>query len=277
MNVTMPGRIAHREPATARTSAPPPSALTEMKRQFCFGLGAALAAGIFSGLAGYTSPARADQGMEREPGGLLYKYLDRYDPRPTSRRRARLPVRPDRHEREDDDSDRSSAGRDDDYGDETTRRRRPATRHRTSRRTPHHRRAAHRQGTDRRKRIRVASLGAGVSLPDVETRPRKSVTGGAGVVWVASAGCLNSRLRAAIYHVAQNYGRVRVNSTCRGRRHNRRVGGARHSWHLSGNAADIRIWGNVRAAARYLRSLAGGYKHYGGGLFHIDTGPRRTW
>ena len=61
------------------------------------------------------------------------------------------------------------------------------------------------------------------------------------------------------------------------RRHNRRVGGARRSWHLTGNAADIRIWGNVRAAARYLRSVAGGYKHYGGGLFHIDTGPRRSW
>jgi hypothetical protein len=25
----------------------------------------------------------------------------------------------------------------------------------------------------------------------------------------------------------------------------------------------------------YLRSTVGGLKHYGGGLFHIDTGPRR--
>jgi hypothetical protein len=23
--------------------------------------------------------------------------------------------------------------------------------------------------------------------------------------------------------------------------------------------------------------LVGGLKHYGGGAFHIDTGPRRTW
>ena len=77
--------------------------------------------------------------------------------------------------------------------------------------------------------------------------------------------------------MALNYGRVRVNSTCRSRRRNRRAGGARRSYHLTGDAADIRIWGNVRAAARYLRSIAGGYKHYGGGLFHIDTGPRRRW
>jgi len=49
------------------------------------------------------------------------------------------------------------------------------------------------------------------------------------------------------------------------------------SYHLTGDAADIRIWGNVRGAARYLRTVVGGYKHYGGGLFHIDTGPRRSW
>jgi hypothetical protein len=29
--------------------------------------------------------------------------------------------------------------------------------------------------------------------------------------------------------------------------------------------------------AAYVRSRVGGFKHYGGGLFHIDTGPRRTW
>jgi hypothetical protein len=29
----------------------------------------------------------------------------------------------------------------------------------------------------------------------------------------------------------------------------------------------------------YLRSsgMVGGLKHYGGGLFHIDTGARRSW
>jgi uncharacterized protein YcbK (DUF882 family) len=70
---------------------------------------------------------------------------------------------------------------------------------------------------------------------------------------------------------------VTVNSTCRSTARNRAVGGAGHSYHLTGNAADIRIRGNIRAAAVYLRGAAGGFKHYGGGLFHIDTGPHRSW
>jgi uncharacterized protein YcbK (DUF882 family) len=110
------------------------------------------------------------------------------------------------------------------------------------------------------------------------TTPKQSVTGGsARINWVASSRCLTARLKAAINYVARNYGHVRVNSTCRSRRHNRRVGGARRSYHIGGRAADIRVVGNVRAAARYLRRVVGGYKHYGGGLFHIDTGPKRSW
>ena len=144
-------------------------------------------------------------------------------------------------------------------------------------------RKARRNSRRSQRRVRVASLGNSFKLAvsarkGQKSKKRKSITGGArGVTWVANKGCLNGRLKAAIYHVARTYGRVRVNSTCRSRRHNRRVGGARRSLHLTGNAADIRIWGNVRAAARYLRGVAGGYKHYGGGLFHIDTGPRRSW
>ncbi|MEM7750133.1 MAG: D-Ala-D-Ala carboxypeptidase family metallohydrolase [Pseudomonadota bacterium] len=144
-------------------------------------------------------------------------------------------------------------------------------------------RKARRNSRRSQRRVRVASLGNSFKLAvsarkGGKSKKPKSITGGArGVTWVARKGCLNGRLKAAIYHVARTYGRVRVNSTCRSRRHNRRVGGARRSLHLTGNAADIRIWGNVRAAARYLRGVAGGYKHYGGGLFHIDTGPRRSW
>ena len=139
-----------------------------------------------------------------------------------------------------------------------------------------------RKSRRRSRRVRVASLGNSFRYAAGTKRGRKrklkSITGGSrGVRWVASSRCLNGRLKAAINHVARNYGRVRVNSTCRSRKRNRRAGGARRSYHLSGNAADIRVWGNVRAAARYLRRIAGGYKHYGGGLFHIDTGPRRRW
>lgn len=126
--------------------------------------------------------------------------------------------------------------------------------------------------------VKVASLTSTVPSSSQTTKPEDTVTGGsASINWVASSRCLAARLRATINYVARNYGSVRVNSTCRSRRHNRRVGGAGRSYHIGGRAADIRIFGNIRAAARYLRRVVGGYKHYGGGLFHIDTGPRRSW
>lgn len=121
------------------------------------------------------------------------------------------------------------------------------------------------------KGVRVASLGP----TPVPSMPSGSVSGGGKVRWVAKADCLAPSLRAVINHVAANFGSVRVNSTCRSRAHNRRVGGARRSYHLTGSAADFRVFGNVKATLAYLRTAVGGLKHYGGGLFHIDTGPRR--
>jgi len=46
---------------------------------------------------------------------------------------------------------------------------------------------------------------------------------------------------------------------------------------LTGEAADFRVHGNAGAAYAYLQSAVGGLKHYGGGLFHIDNGPRRSF
>ena len=125
----------------------------------------------------------------------------------------------------------------------------------------------------RRPRIRTASLSRAMPVPT------RSVTGGASqnIVWTASSRCLAPHLRRVIATVAANYGRVRVNSTCRSPLHNRRIGGARRSYHLSGDAADIRVYGNWPEARRYLRRVVGGYKHYGGGRFHIDIGPRRQF
>lgn len=126
------------------------------------------------------------------------------------------------------------------------------------------------------KKKRYAALDTGAMI---DTAPTKSIAGGGGIRWVASAGCLNGTLRSVVAQVAANYGSVTVNSTCRGKSHNRKVGGAPKSHHLTGNAVDFRVRGNVRAVYAYLRSHGsiGGVKHYGGGLFHIDTGPRRSW
>ena len=108
-------------------------------------------------------------------------------------------------------------------------------------------------------------------------RPERTSVAGGGIAWRASSGCLAGNLRSAIAHVASAYGSVTVNSTCRSPGHNRSVGGAPKSWHLKGEAADIRVHGNYAAASSYLRGQVGGFKHYGGGRFHIDNGPHRTF
>jgi uncharacterized protein YcbK (DUF882 family) len=126
------------------------------------------------------------------------------------------------------------------------------------------------------KKKQYAALDTGAML---DTAPAKSITGG-GIRWVASAGCLNGTLRSVVAQVAASYGSVTVNSTCRSKGHNRKVGGAKKSHHLTGDAVDFRVRsGNVRAVYAFLRSHGslGGVKHYGGGLFHIDTGPRRSF
>ncbi len=126
----------------------------------------------------------------------------------------------------------------------------------------------------KKKGVKVAALGNSY-YPD--QAPKKSLSGG-GVRWVASSGCLDGGLKSIIYQVAANYGSVTVSSTCRSKGHNRAVGGARKSKHLSGDAADFRVHGNYSGVVSYLKSTgAGGIKHYGGGLFHIDNGERRSW
>lgn len=122
----------------------------------------------------------------------------------------------------------------------------------------------------------VASLGAA----PVESPPTAQAAPSAGPIkWVASANCLASPLRSILAEVAALFGTVRVNSTCRSKAHNARVGGASRSYHLTGQAVDFRIAGNPKAVSQFLlgKKTVGGFKHYGFGVFHIDTGPRRTW
>ncbi len=128
----------------------------------------------------------------------------------------------------------------------------------------------------KKKGVKVAALGGDDYY--VEPKAKKSLSGGS-VNWTADAGCLDGNLKAIIYDVASNYGPVTVNSTCRSRGHNAAVGGAPKSKHLSGDAVDFRVSGNISAVYAYLKGNGGvgGLKHYGGGLFHIDNGDRRSW
>jgi hypothetical protein len=97
--------------------------------------------------------------------------------------------------------------------------------------------------------------------------------------WRASSECLAGPLRAVLKLVADEFGPLTVNSTCRSRAHNARVGGAPRSYHLTGNAVDFRVRSNYSEVLKFLARFrsVGGLTHYGAGVFHIDTGPRRTW
>jgi Peptidase M15 len=129
---------------------------------------------------------------------------------------------------------------------------------------------------DRKPRgVQLASLGRDV--PRQESTGR-SLSGGP-VRWSASSNCLNATLRRVIAEVSSNFGPLAVNSTCRSRHRNAGVGGAPRSRHLTGDAVDFSVGGNVRAVLAFLggHRAVGGLKHYSDGHFHIDTGPRRTW
>jgi hypothetical protein len=95
----------------------------------------------------------------------------------------------------------------------------------------------------------------------------------------APTGCLPGDLREVVADVAARFGPVSVESTHRGRGHNRRAGGAGGSMHLSCRAVDFRVKARARGVMAYLsaRPEVGGLKIYRNGIIHIDNGARRRW
>lgn len=99
---------------------------------------------------------------------------------------------------------------------------------------------------------------------------------------VSGNGGLNRRLNGILYQISNHFhAPVSVISGCRSRAHNRRIGGARESWHLRCMAADIRVAGvGPSAVFRYAASLpgrggVGSYCHES--FIHVDVGDRREW
>lgn len=97
-----------------------------------------------------------------------------------------------------------------------------------------------------------------------------------------SVRCLKPKLVGLLRQVERHYGKKPViTSGYRSPAHNRRIRGARRSWHMSCAAADIEVPGIGKGSlARYIRSLPG---RGGVGLYcrsrpvHIDVGPKRQW
>lgn len=97
-----------------------------------------------------------------------------------------------------------------------------------------------------------------------------------------STRCFPKRLRTILSKVQRRYGvKPIINSGYRSPSKNRRVGGARRSYHVKCLAADIKVPGvNKYALARYLKRLSGvgGVGTYACKSFiHVDVGPKRSW
>ena len=91
--------------------------------------------------------------------------------------------------------------------------------------------------------------------------------------------CVPGRLKRVLRQVAHRYGDVTVFSTWRSPWHNRRVGGAKSSYHKTCRAVDFKVDADMAEVYRYVKGLrsVGGHKRYRSGHIHIDTGPRRSW
>jgi hypothetical protein len=121
--------------------------------------------------------------------------------------------------------------------------------------------------SDRKPRYSLAKVLEGDPPPGTVKKSRKG---------------LDRRLVRLLAQIEGHFGRpVIISSGCRSHKYNRRIGGARHSFHLRCMAADIKVSGV--SESRLLRFVArmpgrGGVGTYcRNSIVHVDVGPRRNW
>ena len=95
-------------------------------------------------------------------------------------------------------------------------------------------------------------------------------------------GKLDTDLKTLLAAIETHFGKkLMITSGCRTPEHNRAVGGAPHSYHLSCDAADIVIPGvakeDVRAYALSLPGRGGVGTYCSLDIVHVDVGPVRQW
>lgn len=125
--------------------------------------------------------------------------------------------------------------------------------------------------------MRRMALGVAPAGADLER-----LAGNIGKRREAEINCIPVELTMILNTVGWHYGEhVHIQSGYRSKNHNRSVGGARGSYHLSCEAVDIQVKGVDKfELAAFLKSLPG---RGGVGTYcntssvHIDVGPKRDW
>ncbi len=96
-----------------------------------------------------------------------------------------------------------------------------------------------------------------------------------------STGCVPEKLKGFIDQLRTRFGRVDIRSGYRSRSHNRQVGGARRSQHMSCNAIDFSVPGVPKSEVRLFLTAnfqgRAGVGYYCGDRFHLDVGNPRQW
>lgn len=121
-----------------------------------------------------------------------------------------------------------------------------------------------------------------VTMASLPSMTRQSVTGLLVQNPSVETSCFKPRLVNMLREAEAHFGkRIVVTSGFRDPEHNHRVGGAKHSQHLSCDAADIQMVGVSKwDLARYFRARAdiGGVGTYcSTNSIHVDIGRRRDW
>src|SRR5262249_11000406 len=101
--------------------------------------------------------------------------------------------------------------------------------------------------------LMVASLGREFFAPAPVSAP--SLTGDA-INWLPTdlPAFLAAPPRGGLLELAEAFGPITVRGPCRSKEVNARVGGAKRSYHLTGNAVDFNMTGNYRAVLAFLKA-----------------------
>ena len=127
----------------------------------------------------------------------------------------------------------------------------------------------------RDKMIAAGGTQIGGSIFNTDMGPVSPVTKQAG------AGGLGQGINSKLKQIEGSFGGLQVTSGYRSPEHNAKVGGAKNSAHMRGNAVDVKFGGGVPATLKFIEMASkagiGGIGVYSPGSVHIDTESKRAW